>query len=120
MAIVPCTVDREERLEELMPEEELPSGSNVIKWIEDIEDLSLEQKNLITELFDDMEVAHDHLVRASGVLARLLRTLNGKQLLTVLKASVHCLVQINALEKFWKEPVTNQHKTDFQGIHTIG
>ena len=64
MVLMPHMDDREERLEKIMPEEEMPSGSEVITQNEDIEDLSPEQKALLIELFDDLEVGHDHLGRA--------------------------------------------------------
>ena len=102
MALMPWTEDHEERLEEIMPQEEMPSGSEVVVHVEDLDDLSMEQKTLLTELFEELEVAHDALGRASATLARLSWSLTGKQLLTVLKASVQLLVQINALENFWK------------------
>lgn len=112
MALMPQMEEREEQLQDIMPEEELSSVSEVMAWAVEIEDLSPEQKSLLTELFDDLEVAHDHLGRACGTLGRLSQSLNGRQLLTVLKASVQSMIQINGLEIFWKEPALAQQKTE--------
>ena len=93
MALMPQTKDWDERLEEL-------------------DDLTSEQGELLTKLFDELEVAHDSLAKASSTLGRLSRSLSGKQLLTVLKASICPLIQINALENFWKDPAVTQQKTE--------
>ena len=93
-----------------MPEEDLPSGSKVATQAEELDDLTSKQKELFTKLFDELEVAHDSLAKASSTLGRLSRSLSGKQLLTVLKASICPLIQINALENFWKDPAVTQWK----------
>ena len=87
-ALMPQTEERDERLEEIMPEEELPSASDIIMQAQELEDLTLEQREQITELFDELEVAHDTLAKVSRTLARLSRSLSGKQLLTVLTSSI--------------------------------
>ena len=112
MALMPWTEDHEERLEEIIPQKEMLSGSEVVVCIEDLDDLSMEQKTLLTNYSKNLEVAHDTLGRASAMLARLLWSLTRKQLLTVLKASVQLLVQINALENFWKDPTVTDWKLE--------
>ena len=84
MALMPQTEDHDERLEEIMPKEDLPSGSEVVTQAKELDDLTSEQKELLTELFGELEVAHNSLAKASGTLGRLSRSLSGKQLLTVL------------------------------------
>lgn len=56
-------------------------------------------------MFDDLEVAHEHLSRFCSTQARLSRTLNLAQLMMVLRASTQPLIQINALEGFLDEPL---------------
>ena len=112
MALMPQTSDREEKLEAMMPELDILDPRNVLAQAEQLGDLMQEQKGLLAELFDELEVAHESLARASGTLGRLSRSLNGKQLLLVLKASVCPLVQINTLDKFWKDPVSSQQKAE--------
>ena len=63
------------------------------------------QRQLLTELFDDLEVVHKHLTRSRSILARLSRSLNRVQLMAVLKASVRPLIQINALEGLIDKPL---------------
>ena len=101
-----------------MPEEDLPSASDVATQAQELDDLTLEQRELLTELFNKLEVAHDSLAKASSTLGRLSRSLSSKQLLTVLKASIHPLIQINALENFWKDPAVTQLKAELpEDIH---
>ena len=111
MVLMPQTSDCEERLEAIMPELDLPDPSNMVTQAEQLGNLTQEQKGLLAELFNELEVIHKSLARASGTLSRLSWSLNGKQLLVVLKASVHPLIQLNTLEKFWKDPVSSQQKS---------
>ena len=55
MALMPQTEDCEERLEQIMSQEEMPSGSEVVARIEDLDDLSTEQKAVLAELFKEVE-----------------------------------------------------------------
>ena len=112
MVLMPQTSDWEERLEAIMPELDLPDISNVVKQAEQLGDLTQEQKGLLAELFDELEVIHESLERASGTLGRLSWSLSGKQLLVVLKACVHPLIQLNTLENFWKDPVLSWQKAE--------
>ena len=76
MAIRPQTEEMEQLLEDLMPPKDIPSGSEVASFIEEIVPLTDNQRNLLIELFDDLEVAHKHLGRSCSALSRLLRMLN--------------------------------------------
>ena len=51
-------------LEELISSEEISSGSSITSNIHKEEALTDEQKNLISELFKDLETAYDHAARA--------------------------------------------------------
>ena len=72
-----------------MPEEDLPSASDVVEQAQELDDLTPEQREQLAELFDELEVAHDALVKVSSTPATLSRSLSGKQLLTVLRSSIH-------------------------------
>ena len=91
-----------------MPEEDLPSASDIVVQAQEFKDLIPEQREQITELFDELEVAHDALVKVSSTLARLSRSQSGKQLLMILRSSIRPLIQINALGNFWKDQSVNQ------------
>ena len=95
-----------------MPEEDLPGGSDMVTQAEELDDLTPEQREHLTELFNELAVAHNSLAKASTTLGRLTRSLSSKQLLTVLKASICPLIQINTLENFWKDPAVTQRKTE--------
>ena len=60
----------------MMPSEEVPSGSSITSIIEEIDPLKDEQRHMIAELFNDLEVAHDHMARSCNALAALSKSLN--------------------------------------------
>ena len=53
---------------------------------------------MLRELFEDLEVAHEHTARACSVLACLSLLLTAPQLIATLKVVTHSLIQVNALE----------------------
>ena len=71
MALMLLTSDREERLETMMPELEIPDPKDTLAQAEQLGELTQEQKELIGELFDELETAHESLARASSTLGRL-------------------------------------------------
>ena len=73
---------------------------------------SEDQKELMGELFEELETAHESMARACSTLGRLARGLNGKQLLLTLRASVRPIVQVNIAEKFWRETAQTSRRTD--------
>ena len=95
-----------------MPELEAPDPKDILSKAKELGDLTKEQKELMGELFDELETAHESLMRARGTLGRLSRSLNGRQLLLTLQASVRPLIQLNTLDKFWKEPILKTQKTE--------
>ena len=80
--------DHEERLEAMMPELETPDPKDILAQAEQLGELTQEQKELMGELFDELETVHESLARATSTLGRLSRSLNGRQLLLTLKASI--------------------------------
>lgn len=62
LAIHPYMEESEEKLEEMMPTEEIPSGKSVAAQMHDMEPLNDEQRMQMAELFDNVEVMHNHLV----------------------------------------------------------
>lgn len=95
-----------------MPMEDILSGSSVIERINGAEPLTTEQKWMISELFDNLDVAHDHMARPCGMLGILSQSLNSIQLLLLLQASVRPMIQVNAMHGFLDEPSTSQRKMD--------
>ena len=71
LCIYPQTEDSNRKLECLIPDKEVLSDSRILKAIEDLEDLTAEDRILITELFDSLEVAHSELASACSALGRL-------------------------------------------------
>ena len=57
----------------------------------------------MAELFSNLEVAHDHMATACGLLRRLSRTLKSDQLLTIIKANIRPLIQLKGLETLERE-----------------
>ena len=110
--LMPPDSDKEETLEAMMPETETPALEDFLSSTEDLGDITADQKELLGELFEELETAHESLARACSTLGRLSRVLSGKQLLLTLRASMRPLVQLNIVEKFWKDPAQKSKKTD--------
>ena len=84
----------------MMPLEDAPEGDEVAASIQGNTPLTENQCGLLRELFKDLEVAHEHTVRACSVLAWLSLSLTAPQMMATLKAAIHPLIQVNALEGF--------------------
>ena len=80
-----------------MPLEDAPEGEEVVTSIEGGTPLTESQRNMLRELFKDLEVAHEHTARACSVLTHLALTLIPPQVMATLKAATRPLIQINAL-----------------------
>ena len=90
-----------QKLEELIQPAEIPFGRDVASNIDELEPLTDEQREQIGELFDNMEVAHEHLACSCSALGDLSKSLKSKQLLLL---SVRPLIQINAMPGWFEEP----------------
>ena len=75
LSICPPTEQKEQMLECLLPDEDVPSAAQVLETMEDPEDMTKEDRILITELFESLEVAHSELASACSILSRLSRNL---------------------------------------------
>ena len=99
LTIRPQSEEVEGFLEEIIPSDNIPSGSSVIRSMPDETTLSDNDRELIRELFEMLETAYDHIGRVCGLIGALSRTLNSGQLFAILKASVQPIIQVNALLK---------------------
>ena len=81
-----------------MPLEDAPTDKETMASIQGNTPLDKDQQNLLRELFEDLEVAHEHTARACSMLARLSLSLTAPQLMAILKAVTRPLIQMNALE----------------------
>ena len=106
-----CLILREQteevrkKLEEILPDSDIPSGRDIIRNIDDVEALNEQQKHDIGEIFDNLEIAHEYLGRTCGLMGGLSRTLSSKQLLLLLKTTIRPLIQVNTLTGFLDEPM---------------
>ena len=112
LTIHPNSEEVEGLLEELIPSKENPSGSSVIRSMRDEKTLSDEEKEMICELFKTLETAYDQLGRACRLIGALSRKLNSNQLMTVLKASVRPVIQVNTLPGFIQQVTQKDKHTD--------
>ena len=101
------TEEVREKLEEIVPDSDIPSGKDILQDIEDVGTLNEQQKSDIGEVFDNLEIAHEYLGRSCGLMAGLSRTLTSKQLLLLLKTTIRPLIQVKTIEGFFDEPGTN-------------
>ena len=112
LAIHPRTEENQQKLEDLMPLAEIPKGEDVVADIDSMEPLTDDQRKQISKLFEDMEVAHEHLACSCSSLGILSRTLTSCQLLLLLKASLRPLVQLNIAPGLFKEPKLGQQRME--------
>ena len=59
--------------------------------------MSEADQKVVAEIFESLEIAHDQIATACGLLGRLLRTMRPDQLMTVIQASIRPLIQLKAL-----------------------
>ena len=76
-----------------------------------MEPLTENDKRLLAELFDALEVAHEQLAVACSTLGRLSRMLKSEQLLLILKASIQPLIQMNVAAGFLEPTTTSRQLT---------
>ena len=76
LAILPPMEENETRLEELMPLAENLKGEDVAADLDNMEPLTKEQRRQISELFEDMEIMHEHFVCSCSSLGILARSLS--------------------------------------------
>ena len=59
--------------------------------------MSEADQKIVAELFKSLEIAHDQIATACGLLGRLSRTMRPDQLMTIIRASIRPLIQLKAL-----------------------
>ena len=94
LCIQPQSDEVEKQLEYIIPSEETPTAGEVLKRLENADQLTQEDMVLIREVFDSLELVHAELASTCSALSRLARNLHPKNLITVLKASIRPLIQI--------------------------
>ena len=95
--LLPRSDTLDQTLEEILLSEELPEASEVLRMVQMKGEILKDDQKIVAELFSNLEVAHDHMATACGLLSRLSRTLKPAQLLTIIKASIRPLIQLNTL-----------------------
>ena len=93
----PRTEEGEKLLEEIIPNEEILDAQEVFCTAQKEGEMSEADQKIVAELFKSLGIAHDQMATACGLLGRLSRTLKPDQLLTIIKASIRPLIQLNVL-----------------------
>ena len=112
LAIQRQTEEVEAKLEELMPDEDIPESKNIIQDNGKIEELTEQQRQDISEVFKNLDVAHEHLAKSCSLMGVLSQTLSSRQLLLLMKASIRPLVQIITLAGLLDDPKRSGKKRD--------
>ena len=76
--------------------------------MEDADNLTKEDRGLIRELFESLEVAHSKLASACSMLSHLSGTLKPRQLMGVLRASTRPLIQVKTTSAFIEPDVPSK------------
>ena len=95
--LFPRSDELDQILEEIIPNEEIPDTPEVLHAAQNGGEMSEADQRVVAELFESLETAHDQMVTACGLLHRLSRTLKPDKLMTIIKASIRPLIQLNAL-----------------------
>ena len=102
--LLPRSDELDQILEEIIPNEDIPGAPDVLCVAQKGGDMSEAHQKVIAELFESLEIAHDQMATACGLLGRLSRTLNPDQLMTIIRASIRPLIQLKALTTLDTEP----------------
>ena len=100
LCICPPTEEKKRTLECLIRDQEIPPAVQVLEKLDDADELTKEDRGLIRELFESLEVAHSELASACSILSRLSGTLKPRQLMGVLQASTRPLIQVKTTSAF--------------------
>ena len=100
LCICPPTEEKERTLECLIPDQEIPLVAQVLEKLDDADELTKEDRGLIRELFESLEVAHSELASACSMLSCLSGTLKPRQLMGVLQESTRPLIQVKTTSAF--------------------
>ena len=73
------------------------NAPDVIRAAQQGGDMSEADQKVVAEIFESLEIAHDQIATACGLLGRLSRTMRPDQLMTVIRASIRPLIQLKAL-----------------------
>lgn len=112
LALRPVTEHTECLLEEMMPEKEIPHGDITAGMVGRVQPLNYDQKDMIKELFNDLEVAHERMAHMCGRLSSLLKTLTPPQMMIVLQATIRPMIQLNTMAQFLDVPAEWKAKID--------
>ena len=91
LCLYPQMDQKDKLLENIISAEEVTSAVEVIGKVGDI---TPEERDIIKELFDSLEVAHSHLAMACSSLSQLSATMRATDLRTVLEASIRPVITI--------------------------
>ena len=108
LASRPVSKETKRALEEMMSPEDIMPGKIVSEQAEQKGPLTEEQRHLLVDLFDNLEVVHETSTQTCSIMARLSRSLNLSQLEPVLRASIRPLVQLNTLGGLFDESKPGQ------------
>ena len=98
LCICPQSQKNENTLECMVSANEVPQAAEVLGKVEEV---IQEERELIRELFDSLEVAHSHLAAECSTLSRLSSTMSPTQLMTILDTTIRPLIQIKTTAA-WK------------------
>ena len=103
--LLPRSDELDQILEEIIPNEDIPGAPDVLRAAQKGGDMSeADHKKIMAELFESLEITHDQMATACGLLGRLLRTMKPDQLMTIIRASIRPLIQLKALTTLDTEP----------------
>ena len=101
-------------LKEFMLDKDIPTSAQVLGAVEHMKPLIYGQKDLLVELFDDLEVVHNRMARVCSHMSSLAKVLDPNQLMIFMKAKIRPMIQLNTTSAFLETPAVLKHKVDIQ------
>ena len=110
MTLRPVSVETENYLEDVMPEEDIPPGERVAAEVSQIKPITHDQKDMLASLFDNLSVAHERLSRAVGTMSSMCKVMSPEQLMLIMKSSMWPLIQLNTMPGLFDPPIQQERK----------
>ena len=89
-----------QKMHEMDPDEDIPTGSDVIRSLQPKSELSRPAVEHIIGLMDDLSAAHGYISTAAAHFSSLGKLINPETFHIILCTSIRHMVQLNILERF--------------------
>ena len=104
LALHLVTEEIKNALEDIMPDEDMPEGLDVMRWVHEMKPISLDMKDLIVILLDHTAATCRHASLTAECLSSLAKVCTPEQLMLIMKCLVQPMVQVVVAPGFLDPP----------------